>query len=557
MDLLKLKRELASKLESLGITARFWEIEESRYADLTFKAFKYKDRIQEIAGTLGEHELVSDVKITGPYINLDLDRAPFSSAVLTAILDKGREYGKQPENGKKLILEHTSVNPTGPIHIGRFRNPVIGDSLRRILEFLGYDVVVHYYVNDVGRQVALITLARREGVKPDPELVKRYGEYSDKPDFQTFFIYVPAYRRSEEDREFKAKIDELMKNAETGDKALLEELRRTAEFCLDGQMETLHRCGFHYDKMVFESEFLADGSVWRVVENLKKTGRTKALENGALAIDLRDLGSPREATVLLRPDGTSVYLTRDVAYHLRKLEEGDLAINVLGEDHKIEFQELKALLGLLGADASKLDVVHFSFVNLEGGRMSTRRGETVPLDAVLDEGVEKALEVIEEKNPELKNKKRVAEAVGIGAIKYALIKQDPMKQITFRWEDALDFEGDTAPYIQYACVRGRSILRKAERKPSPEVEDVGDSEWILVKALAKFPEMVWQAGNSRKPNLLANYANSLAKQFNEFYHQERVLGSEKEEFRLALVAGTVTVLENALYLLGINVPERM
>ncbi len=559
MDLLVLKKQILSELGKAGMIIAHRDIERSRFADLAIKAFKHKDAVQDVADVVEQLDIVQDVVVSGPYINIHLDRRKFSHGVLSSAVSP--DFGKQPKNGKKVILEHTSVNPTGPIHVGRFRNPVIGDSLRRILVFLGYDVEIHYYVNDVGRQVAIIALARDMGVQPDREVASRYPQYADKPDYQTFFIYVPAYQMSEKDPGFKDRINELMIKAESGDVSLLGKLRDTAEFCLEGQIETLKRCGFVYDKFVFESRFIENGRVWEVVNTLKETGKIKQLDNGALAIDLSEFGSPRDATILLRPDGTTVYLTRDVAYHLEKLKSADLVINVLGEDHKVEFLELRTLLSLLGADTNKLDVVHFSFVNLEGKKMSTRRGEIIPLDIVLDEGKERALRIIQEKNPELDNKEEIAEMIGVGALKYSLIKQDPMKKIVFRWEDALDFEGDTAPYIQYSVVRAKSIIRKAGRAISiDDLDDsiaVDDEEWAMVLALSEFPELVLKAGDERKPNIIANYAYQLAKQFNEFYHKNKVIGSEKEEFRLALVLAVSRVLESSLYLLGIDSPDKM
>ena len=554
MHLLELKQEIARSLGDIGVNVDYWDIEETKFADLVFKAFRYKDK-DRISDAIKGNEFVHHVDVSGPYLNIFLKRDKFSRAVLSSMTSGNLEFQK---NGKTLILEHTSVNPTGPIHIGRFRNPVIGDSLRRIFEFLGWDVTVQYYVNDVGRQVALIALAREMGIKPDPEIVKRYLQYADKQDFQTLFIYVPAFRSSEEDEAFKSRIDEMMKKAESGDKHLLETLKNTAEFCLDGQVETLKRCGFKYDKFVFESDFIRDGLVWGVIDKLKETGKTVKTENGALAIDLRKFGSPREFTVLLRSDGTSVYLTRDVAYHIEKLKHGDLVINVLGEDHKVEFSELKILLNMLGQETDKLEAVHYSFVSLEGKRMSTRRGEMVPLDQVLDDGAERALSVIEMKNPGLPDKERVAEQIGVGAIKYSLIRQDPVKKVVFRWESALDFEGDTGPYLQYAYARSRSILRKSSKKPRvPSGISINDDEWSLIMNLSKFQEVVFEAGKQRKPNIIANYAYQLSKEFNEFYHKNRVIGSENEEFRLALVLGFSRVLKRALYLLGIDAPERM
>ncbi len=399
-------------------------------------------------------------------------------------------------------------------------------------------------------------MAKEEGVPPSKELAEKYSKYANKNDFKTFFLYVEANKKFETDKEFQDKVSKYIYEAEKGDIDKLHKLRETAEFGLSGQREILERCGFSYDEFVFESKFIENGSVWKIVDSLKSNGRLMKLDNGATAIDLREFGSPKEATVIMRPDGTTVYILRDVAYHIEKVEQGDVIITILGEDHKVEFIELKAILNLLGKNTDKLEAVHYSFVSLESGKMSTRKGEIISLDEVLDEGISRALDVIKEKNPDLENKKEVAEAVAVGALKYSLIKLDPMKHITFRWEDALDFEGDTAPYIQYAHARARSILRKAGNfdlggKP------INDDEWKLFMKVIDFSEVVNSAADGRKPSLVANYLYLLAKEFNEFYHSNKVINSENQDFRLFLVKMVADALKEGLNLIGTDAPDEM
>ncbi len=559
MSLVEIKKSIAravSKVSGLHEDSVFNDIERSKFADISVKtAFRMKGdkskNVRRIADALSSLDFVKDIKLSGPYVNIFLDRG-IALDIISKILLLGDSYGSQPTNGEKVVLEHTSINPTGPVHIGRFRNPVIGDALRRILSFTGYDVETHYYVNDVGRQIALITMAFDEGIPVDRNLAVKWGEYVDKNDFQVFFRYVPAYRLLESDPEFKKRLDKFLYDAENGNETLLAKLKERGKFCMEGITETLTKCGFKYDYFDYESDLIASGKVKDAMDTVKKKLKVKKLDTGASAVDL---GLGRD-TIISRPDGTSVYIIRDLAYHIEKLKRG-FCINVLGEDHKLEFKELKELVARIGLEP-RMEAIHFSFVDFGGKKMSTRRGETIPVDVVLDEGKEKAMEVIKEKNPGLADKEGVAEKVSIGAIKYFLIHVDPMKKISFDWEEALRFEGDTGPYLQYTHARAMSILRKSGAKIDEQADvEVDDLEWGLVLRLAEFPEIVLRAGEMRKPNIIANYLYSLADEFNSFYHSEKVIGSDKERFRKALVASVARVLRNGLYLLGIDALERM
>jgi arginyl-tRNA synthetase len=509
---------------------------------------------------LPEKGMIAKVEAKGPYINFFVNDK-FRERVLVEAGNK--LYGSGEKKKERVLIEHTSVNPSGPVHVGRFRNPIIGDALVRLHKFLDYQVHVQNYINDVGKQIAIIAWAKEKGIKPKKELIEKYKKYKNKPDFETFFIYVPANAQLASDDKAEKEVGDFLQRCEAGDIKSLEKLRKISEHCLKGQLQILERCGFHYDEFVFESRFIENKSVEKLNQKLKSLPECQQLPNGAYSLDLSKYGIKKEeGTVFQRANGTSVYLTRDVCFHLEKLKKFDRSINVLGEDHKIEGEEILAILDLLGEKTDKHKVVFFSFVNLAGKKMSTRMGETVPLDEVIDEGVEKAYKEVKKKSPDLpeKEKREIAEAVGIGAIKYYIIKTEPLKNIVFDWDSALDFTGDTGPYLQYTHARANSILKKAGQSQGFDVSYLKEKEEKdLIDLLARFPDIAEQACEQAKPYTVANYAHALADKFNTFYHAHQVIQEDKnlEKARLALVKAVKVTLGNALELIGLKAPERM
>ena len=595
---------------------------------------------QYLKSKLEGEDVIGEINVVPPrYINFHFNEKRLSEKVLNDVLSKKDNYGGSDKyKGKKILIEHTSINPTGPINIGRARNPFIGDTLVRLHRAVGWKVLTHYYVNDMGRQSAIITWGLDKGISPDQQLIEKYKAYAHKPEFKAFFVYVPANRliedpdigqmeqikylisRCEEQNEtacsqlrdiakniltttdevetlvercregnenaiqkltelcestlgIKAEeeISTLLQKWEEGNVEAIEKLKKISNAVLDGQKETLARFNIMYDSFDFESKFVLDGSVSKVLENLKKLPQTKRLEDGAYAIDLSEFGIKKRGggTVFQRASGTSVYVTRDVAYHYWKLKKADRAITVLGEDHKIEFQELKKLLEILGVVKfeEQLNVVHLSFVNLKGERMSTRRGITIPLDGILDEGIERALVEIKKRNPNIldKDAKKIADQIATGAIRYNVIKVQPMKKILFSWEDALNFEGESSPYIQYAHARATRILEKADLKPEEKIDlreiNIQTPEEIsLIKEILKFPYIVLNATENNRPHDVANYSYKLAKAFTDFYHKCPVIHERdeiKRNTKLAIVKATQQTLKNSLNLLGIEVPGVM
>jgi arginyl-tRNA synthetase len=525
------------------------------------------------------------------YLNFFLDFPEFGDKVLREVLSSKDDYGKSDyHKGQKLLLEHSSINPTGPINVGRVRNSLIGDTMAKLARTVGFDVETHFYVDDMGKQVATIawgienkisekySLTFDERGEPvlektdgpaENELLSRYGKYADKPDFKVFFTYVPTTKLVE-DEMLDSEIDELSERCEEGDEESIGKLKKVVDDVLAGQKETLERLGITFDSFDFESGFVLDGSAKKAIEDLKELPQSLELETGANAIDLSEFGLERRGggTVFQRPNGTSVYIVRDVAYHRWKLGQAERNLIVLGEDHKVEYKELKTILKLLGdlKDDRLLDVVHFAFVGMKGRRMSTRKGVIVSVDELIDEGIERAEEEVRKRNKELDDETvaEIARQVATGAIKYHMLKVQTMKPLTFSWEDALDFEGDAAPYVQYAHARASSILRKGgvlEDTSIPEkIIFTNESEKDLTRLISHFPSIIFTAAAERRPHLLPDYAYKLATQFTEFYHKSPVLGAEEEDVkvsRIAMVKATRQTLRNCLSLLGIEAPDRM
>ena len=298
------------------------------------------------------------------------------------------------------------------------------------------------------------------------------------------------------------------------------------------------------------------------VETLREAGHLED-EDGALFIDMAPHGfagrNPR--WFLTRRDGTTLYTTRDLAYHLDKFGRSDEAINVLGEDHRLEFQQLSVALRLLGVD-QEAEAVFFAFVSLPEGRLSTRGGRVVNVDDLADEAVERALLAVKERREDLSDEQmsRIAEAVGIGAVRYNIVKVQPEKRIVFRWEQALSLEGQTAPFLQYAYARASGILSKAEGLDGWDATLLAHpQERALVKLLARYPGVLRDAAERRRPNRVALFGHELATAFNQFYRDAPVLQAEEKlrDARLALVTSFRTVLDNLLACLGIQALEEM
>ncbi len=340
--------------------------------------------------------------------------------------------------------------------MGRGRNPIIGDTLARIMRNAGYDVEVQYYVDDMGKQEATIVWGYENldisQLKPEIE----------KPDHQIVEIYRAATDRRKADPEVEKAVSDILNRYEHADPGVSLKLKKFVELCLEGQRMTLDRMNVFYDRFVWESGFVFDGEVDKIVKQLAETPYAQR-KDGALELDLSSFGMDK-AFVLTRADGTSLYTTRDIAYHVWKLSRCDMAVNVLGEDQKLAMQRLEAALKIIGQTKFPV-IVFYSFISLPEGRMSTRKGVVVNMDDLLDEAIVRARVEVDKRREDLSEdkKNKIAEAVGIGAVRFDIIRVAPEKSITFKWEQALDFEKQGAPFIQYSHATGLQYPREGPR----------------------------------------------------------------------------------------------
>ena len=501
--------------DDLGVERPPEDVEAVLASSVAFRLTTEAEAPPVVAGQVAEAfdvegcEYVSAVETRGPYVNFLAGERYLGDTLRAAQAD---DYGSLDPRDQSVVVEHTSANPTGPVHVGRARNPIIGDAVARVLDYAGYDVERHYYVNDAGRQIAVFTWAYEtfdEADLSDPE--------RDSPEYDLVRYYRKgnAYLEEADPADIEAaeaEVDAILQGLETGNEAVYERVSEVVDTVLEGMRATLGRLPAKFDEFAKETRFMRDGSTDDVVDRLQSLDRT-VYENGAWQVEFDDI---EKNLVFLRADGTSLYTTRDLAHHEWKFDNFDRAVTVLGEDHKLQADQLSATIELLGHDTDCLRSVHYSWVTLPEGGMSTREGTGIDLDDLLDEATTRAREEVESRigervrNDDLTEAdvERIARQVGVGAVRYDIVATQPSKGITFEWEDALNFEAQSAPYVQYTHARACGILAEA---------------------------------------------------FNAFYRECRVLDATREtrRARLALVVAARNTVANALDALGVPAPESM
>ncbi len=573
----------------------------------------------------GKFALISHVEPAGVgYINFHAHLGKLAALVLESAEHFDTEYGLiKTSNSQRIIVEHTSANPLHPIHIGQARNPMLGDTIARLLKTRGHTVSRHYYIDDVGRQTSVIAygydkLGRpRPDTKPDhflgkiytitsciveinrlkheleqaktinaeDEIIKVSKELDEWVSISAELsgkypqLFEELLNRISQDKNPENAINKLNKAYEEGDTEAKKLIRGVSELCFDGFKQTLNRIGVSYDSWDWESNFVSGGHVTKALQKLKESPFV-FVENGVLEFDADKVavkfnlrsklglkaGHEIPSLTLARSDGTTLYTTRDIAYTLWKFEKAEKVINVIGMEQSLAQLQLKIALYALGFERYADSLVHFAYnlVSLPGYKMSSRRGHYITFDEVMDEAVKRAYEEVSKRSPQLseQEKQNIANFVGIGAVRFALLEVDTSKPVVFTWDRVLNFERNSAPYIQYTHARACSILRKAEGKPAkPVYELLKDKlERDLILSLANFPDTFIEAAEYLKPYLIADCANALADKFNTFYNALPVIKAEPPELsdaRLVLVNAVRIVLKNALNLIGVFAPEKM
>ncbi|MGA8664833.1 MAG: arginine--tRNA ligase [Thermoplasmata archaeon] len=526
---------------------------------------EFADHLFDVLRPSGD---VESVTAMGAYLNFVADPTRITDRTLNTVLGLGDQYGHWPPSFEPACVEHTSANPTGPFHIGRVRNAIIGDTLARVMRAAGTPVTTQYYVDDMGRQAAMITWiwSKPESEWP-PEIraaIEGAPASDEKPDSHRGRPYpaISAYLKTHP--EAAQEVAALVERLESG--TAPPEHRALAEEILGGMIQSLARLGISFDEFVWESDFIRNGAVNRVLERLHQAPNGHREENGAWAIDTSSYGLPKEKTqvVFQRANGTSLYVSRDVAYHLSKFARFRQVVDVLGQDHRLHALTLQALLAEIGEPRRPEFVIYQDITVPDGGRMSTRGGSAVWLDALLFEAVERARKEVLARREDLAagEVEHIAEAVATGAVRYHIVRVAPEKPVVFRWEDALSFEGRSGPFCQYSYARAASVLRKAGVEGPPYPFEAGKildpEETALIRVIARLPRVVHYAARQGHIHALAGYAHDLADQFNRFYHAIPVLRSGDERAsRIALVAAVRQTLGNSLDLLGISRLEAM
>ena len=505
---------------------------------------------EEVAKNVSEMishiKLIKEIFVVKAFCNIVLDWDFLLEDILSEI--NVSEYGKGVSKPDSILLEHTSANATGPFHMGRARNPIIGDSVSRLLKYYGYEVSTEYYVNDTGRQAATVAYGIKnfkggDSKKQDHKLVECYRQASD------------ALKR---DDDIKSEIYNKMELIESGDKESLMEVKEAAEMMLSGMKSSLKRLNAEADSYFHESDLILDGSVNIVIKSLKKSNICSE-EKGAFYLDLKgkNIAGRNQKFFFTRNNGLSLYTTRDIAYHLNKFTRFNKALNILGEDHKLQSNLLNIALEEL--DSSKPDNLFYSFVNLPGGKMSTRAGRVVYLDDMMDQIVDASLERLREVDMSDNQKRLLSEKIGIGSLRYNVLKVQPEKGFTFSIDDALSIQGDSAPFAMYSHARMSSILRRYEASiPNFKLDsDLVESEIELIRTMAKWPKTVESAVDKLAIHIIPNYVHQLSSKFNNFYRDCKVIGDTNEALRINLVSSSKRILFDALDILGVEAPDRM
>ncbi len=448
---------------------------------------------------------------------------------------------------KTVLIEHTSINPNASPHIGRARNALIADSLVRVFRFLGWRTDTHYFVNDVGKQIAMLVYATH-----------------DKPNVtfdDLLQIYIDINERAKTDPQIEQEVFAYLNKFENGDATVIAEFNRIVGTCIKGQTAIFNELGICWDHFDYESHYIHEHITDKVLEELKKSPQLFEDENGRLVLDQHGekIGIDNPMLVVTRQDKTSLYALRDICYSLDKARSGaDRNLLVLGEDQKVYFQQISAAMRLLGAEPA--EVVHYSFVLLPDGKMSTRQGNVVLLADFMREITNKANDIIKQKRGI--NDLDKAKVVGYGALKYSILKSSPEKNVLFDWENALNFTGDSSLYAQYNYARIQSVLNKADCDfDNPDFGLLTSaSELSLIKQLYNFESTIFATYRNLNPSLLTNYVFSLTSKFSQFYSAESILNVEDfalKQARLGLIAKTAIVIKNCLYLLGIDVVNQL
>ena len=561
------KEIIAKQLEKMDLGLGFEEIykqieipPQDNMGDYSFPCFSLAKTMRKNPALIAE-DLAEKIDLEGfekienlnAYLNFYVDRKVFEEEILKEILEKKEKYGSSDKgSGKNIVIDFSSVNIAKPFHIGHIRSTVIGDALRNIHNFLGYNTIASNYIGDYGTQFGTMIAAYK--LWGDEEKLR------ENPIKELLNLYVRYNKEAAEDEKMMNDARAEFKNLESGE----EEATRLWKHFKDISFNEFDRVykildiDFdNYNGESYHSEYIP-----AVLEELKDKDLLVE-SDGAYIVDLSEFDLP--PAIIIKSNGSSAYITRDIATAInrKKVYDFDKNLYVVATQQNLHFQQLFAILKLMGYDFYD-DCKHipFGMVSLKDQTLSTRKGQVVFLEDVLNKAVDKTKEIMENRDSKIENVDEVAEIVGIGAVKFQELYNNRIKDYVFDWDEVLNFDGETGPYVQYTYARAKSVLRKADYNENTEISFdniTSDEEFALVKALGNFKDVVAKAGEKYEPSLITRHLTEIAKNFNKFYNacQINVEDEKVKEERLALTYATSIVIKTGLGLLGIKTVEQM
>ena len=533
---------------------------DTEMGDYAFPCFRLAKALRmappKIAQTLSDgwqHEETASAKAVNGYLNFFLNRVNFATQTLDAVLKAGENYGSSDEgNGKTICLDYSSINIAKRFHIGHLSTTMIGHSLKRIYDFLGYRTVGINHLGDWGTQFGkMICAYKKWGTEAEVE----QGGVEELTR-----LYVRFHEEAEKNPELEDEGRAWFKKIEDGDEEALRIFNWFKDLTLRDTARIYDLLGVTFDSYAGESFY--NDKMDRVIDELREKNLLTVSE-GASIVDLTEDKMP--PCLILKKDGATLYATRDLAaaiyrhdtYHFTK------CLYVVAYQQDLHFRQFFRVLEKMGYEWAK-DCVHVAFgmISFEGETLSTRKGTVVYLEDLLKQAQEKALKIIEEKSPNLENKETVARQVGIGAVIYTDLSNSRIKDIDFRWDRAMNFDGESGPYVQYTHARCCSLLRKAEELDLPQMNPevlTNDEAQQLLRLISRFPDVVREAADKYEPFMITRAVTDIAQAYNRFYYEHRILDDDLAgtAARVALTKATKNVIRTGLYLIGIEAPERM
>lgn len=556
------KDYLTNLISGLGIEKELIEISvppKEGMGDYCLPCFKIKidnlNNPNEKANYILEHltfdkNIILDAFVVGPYLNFNINKESLGKIVLEKIENLSDKYGSTNEGiGKSLLIEHTSINPNASPHIGRSRNSIIGDFLVHLYKFNGYDIDREYFVNDIGKQIAMLLIA-----------VKKYSDINSVTFDEMLSLYIKINDEAKEDENIEKEVFKYLNELENGNDIVRNEFKSITDICVEGQKKIFDKMDIHWDTFTHESDFVFGHITKTILDKINEKGKLKEDENGRLYVDLTGYNIPTKTPVLIltREDKTSLYPLRDIAYTMYKMNKNkDVNLIVLGEDQKVYMEQISAVMDILGYSSPKL--ISYSFVLLNGDKMATREGKVVLLEDFINATIDKLKNSFSERGTELTNDEYLS--LASSCIKYNMLNINRGKNINFNLDDATNFTGNSAIYILYNYVRIKSILNKCDlNKNYDNLILKTKTEEQIIKKLYDFEDTVKETVKTNESVIITKYLNDLCGLFSKYYEETSILKEENNDLknsRLLLLDAVRIIIENGTNILGIKTVDKL